>query len=341
MAIIKEIKKQLASSQKLEVLRAIEKSDNVSQACLQHEVSRASYYAWLRKHKENPHAGLTAKKRVPNNPNKTPHDVATRVLDLAIRNPDSGCSKIGELLLKEGFSLSPPTVQKILNKNGLGTVSKRLFRLEKHQVLDGWQATQRQLELIHRNDPCLKECQNTGTYPGEIWVQDCFPIFHLIPGCYIYVVIDTYSSTTLVYPCFEKSSFIAADVLDVLALRRFRYQKFPIRKVLTSNAYIYSRHGKKYSDLCMSRNVLHEIHTGNSKNWNGYIERFKKAFLNSYRYLKTEKLDAAELADIFRIMKHTFRYDRTRFQGFPNFGMTPKERIDQFRAAMANATQEA
>jgi len=90
MAKIKGIKKHLASSQKLEVLRAIETSGNVSQACLQHEVSRASYYAWLRKHKENPHAGLTSKKRAPNNPNKTPQDIAGLVIDLAIRHPDDG-----------------------------------------------------------------------------------------------------------------------------------------------------------------------------------------------------------------------------------------------------------
>jgi transposase-like protein len=338
MAIVNDKNRHPTTNQRLEILQAVERSGNVSQACLQYKVSRASYYAWLRKYKEDPLSGLKPKKRIPKSSNKTPQDVVERVVDLAIRNPDSGCSKIADLLLKGGAPLSPPTVQKILNKEGLGTVSRRLFRLEKHHFLDGWQVTDRQLELINRNDPCLKERNKTGSHPGEILVQDCFPIFQLIPGCYIHVVIDTYSSTAFIYPWFEKSSFIAADVLQTLAFRKFRLADFSVRKVLTSNAYIFSRHGKKYSDTCKRNNVLHEIYTGKDRNWNGHIEKFKKFFMNKYRHLKTEKLDAAQLTEIFRIMKHPAPYGRTKVFGFPNFWMTPEERIARFRASIANVT---
>lgn len=334
MAIVNGKNRHPTANQRLEIMQAVERSGNVSQACLQYEVSRASYYAWLRKYKEAPLSGLEPKKRISKRANKTPQDVVERVVVLAIRNPDSGCSKIADLLLKGGTPLSPPTVQKILNKEGLGTVSRRLFRLEKHYVLDGWQVTDQQLELINRNDPCLKERNKTGSHPGEILVQDCFPIFQLIPGCYVHVVIDTYSSTAFVYPWFEKSSFIAADVLHALAFRKFRLANFPIRKVVTSNAYIFSRHGKTYSDICMSRNVLHEIYTGKDRNWNGYIESFKKFFLNKYQHLKTEKLDAAQLTEIFRTMKHPSLCGSIAVQGFPNFGMTPAKRIEQSRSSL-------
>ncbi len=331
MAKIKGIKKHLASSQKLEVLRAIETSGNVSQACLQHEVSRASYYAWLRKHKENPHAGLTSKKRAPNNPNKTPQDIAGLVIDLAIRHPDDGCSKIAELLLKKGFSLSPPTVQKILNSNNLGTVSKRLYRLEKHHILDGWPVSDRLLEQIHRNDPCLRERYKIGSYPGEILVQDCFPIFQLIPGCYVHVAIDTYSSSAFAYPWFEKTPSIAIDVIKLLAFKGIRRDSYPIKKIYTSSAYMFTRHGKDYSAYLASRAIAHEIYSGNSRNWNGFIESYKKYFFHKYEPLKSEEMDPAKTTEVIRRMKSFAVYSATKVHGFPNFGMCPGDRVAPFR----------
>jgi hypothetical protein len=84
----------------------------------------------------------------------------------------------------------------------------------------------------------------------------------------------------------------------------------------------------------VSRNVLHEVYTGKDRNWNGHIEKFKTFFLIKHRHLKTEKLDAAQLTEIFRIMKHPSLYGRIKVRGFPNFGMTPEERITQFRESL-------
>lgn len=339
MAIVKYRKRQLTAEQRLTVLKAVEQSGNVSQACLQYEVSRATYYAWVEKYKANGLSGIQPKARTSKSPDITRQRMVDRVVELAIRHPEFGCSSIAGLLAQEGISLSPPTVQKILNQNGLGTVSRRLFRLEKLHVLEGLPVTDRQLELFNRNDPCLKERNNTGTYPGEILVQDCFPIFQLIPSCYIHVVIDTYSSSAFVYPWFEKSSTIATEVFQLLALGRFRSSEFPVKRVLTSSAYIYTRLGKNYSDCCMHRNIRHEIYTGKDRNWNGHIERFKKFFVYKYRHLKTQKADAAELTELFRIMKSTTLNSKTRVNGFPNFSMTPSERIDQFRESKSNVKQ--
>lgn len=338
MAIVNDKKRHSTANERLEILKEVERSGNVSQACLRYGVSRASYYAWLRKHKEDPLSGLEPKKKIPQSPNKTPQDVAQRVIELAIRNPDSGCLKIARLLLKESFRLSPPTVQKILNQNGLGTVSRRLFKLEKLHILEGWPVTDLQLDLINRNDPCLKERNNTGTYPGEILVQDCFPIFQLIPDCYIHVVIDTYSSTAFVYPWFEKTSAIATDVLKILALRRFTSIEFPVRRVLTSSAYLFTRLGKNYSTFLKDRNIEHEICSSKERNWNGHLESFKKYFFKKYQPLKSEKLDSAKITEVFRRMKSTAVYSNTKVYGFPNFGVTPTERIAQFRATTSHVT---
>lgn len=339
MAIVKNRKRQLTAEQRLAVLKAVEQSGNVYRACLHYGVSRATFYAWAKKYKANGLSGIQPKARTSKSPSITRQRMAERAVELAIRHPEFGCASIAGLLAQEGISISPPTVQKILNQNGLGTVSRRLFRLEMLHVLEGFPVTDRQLELIIRNDPCLKERNNTGTYPGEILVQECFPIFQLIPSCYIHVVIDTYSSSAFVYPWFEKSSAIAAEVLQLLALGRFRSSEFPVKKVLTSSAYIYTRLGKDYSDCCMRRNVRHEIYTGKDRSWNGHIERFKKFFVYEYRHLKTQKADAAELTELFRIMKSTTLNSKTRVNGFPNFGMTPSDRIALFRASISNVEQ--
>jgi transposase-like protein len=330
MAIVKDKKRHPTASQRIEILKEIERSGNVTQACKQYGVSRASFYSWLQKHKENPSSGLDRKKPVTSRANKTKQNVVERVIDLAIRNPDSGCAINADLLLQEGSSLSPPTVQKILNKAGLGTVSRRLFRLEKHHILDGWPVSDRQLELINRNDPCLKERGNTGCYPFEILVQDCFPIFQLIPGCYVHVIIDTFSSTAFVFPCFEKSAFLAADVLQHVALRRYRLSNLFVRKVLTNNAYIFSRKGKLFSDCCKKFSIEHQIYNGRNKNWNGHIERYKKFFFHKYRHMKYEKLDIAQVNEMIGNMKHPTSYNKKRVYEYPNLGMTPEERMKQF-----------
>lgn len=53
-----------------------------------------------------------------------------RVVELAKVYPEWGCDRIAYFFALKGQSISAPTVQRILNSQGLGTASIRLQRAE-------------------------------------------------------------------------------------------------------------------------------------------------------------------------------------------------------------------
>jgi hypothetical protein len=54
-----------------------------------------------------------------------------RVCDLARSYPEWGCDRIAYYLVLKGFSISGPTVQRILTSQGLGTMVQRMEQKKK------------------------------------------------------------------------------------------------------------------------------------------------------------------------------------------------------------------
>lgn len=72
-----------------------------------------------------------------------------------------------ELLLKlEGKNCSKPTIQKIMERHGLGSRYQRLLKLEKERLTQGKQLSEEQIKSIEKANPCFKERHMESKAPG-------------------------------------------------------------------------------------------------------------------------------------------------------------------------------
>ena len=60
----------------------------------------------------------------------TPQEVQEKIVEMSLSHPAWGCNRVSDQLKLEGISVSAPTVQNILNKEGLGTRYERWLKLE-------------------------------------------------------------------------------------------------------------------------------------------------------------------------------------------------------------------
>jgi transposase len=116
---------------RLSVLELAEALGNVSEACRRRGISRTQFYEYKRRFQRH---GIEGLKDLPpvhkSHPMATPEDVQEKIVALSLSRPVWGCNRVSDQLKLEGVSVSAPTVQNILNKEGLGTRYERWLKLE-------------------------------------------------------------------------------------------------------------------------------------------------------------------------------------------------------------------
>jgi hypothetical protein len=95
---------------------------NVSKACEQMKISRSYYYKWTRLHGNRGDGNPMAHRP---HPQTVAASIRKWILDLALEFPEWGSDRISYYLKLKNHYVSPTTVQKILNKNGLGRKRQR------------------------------------------------------------------------------------------------------------------------------------------------------------------------------------------------------------------------
>lgn len=323
--------KHFSPKKRLEILLFAEKVGNVSEVCNAYSISRSTFYKWQKRHEIDSSCGLENKKKNYAHPSKIPHEIALRVITLSLDNPLWGCSRISPALKLEGISISSPTVQRVLIEEKLGTVSERLFRVEEMYLKEGLKLAPKDIDLIKRNDLCFKEIGRVGSYPGEVLVQDTFPIFKLFPNLYLHVIIDTYSSYAFAYTWPDKATDLIINVLNTNVLKFFSTQNFVVRKIITGRGYGFTRNGEVYVNFLRGNDINHEIYLGRDRNWSGFIERYKKSFFK--RYSRWLDLDSDELSrtEVIQSIKNDTLHATTPINGYPNFGQSPFELIEKHK----------
>ena len=110
---------------KLRILEHAEASGDVSKTCRYFGVGRASFYRWRHALRLQGEAGLAGKRSVPHNhPNKTPTEVAEKVLHLR-RKYHLGPQRIVWYLERyHGLRISDAGVYRILKRNGLNRLPR-------------------------------------------------------------------------------------------------------------------------------------------------------------------------------------------------------------------------
>src|SRR5215213_2999018 len=156
--------------QRLSVLELAEALDNVSEACRRRGISRTQFYEYKRRFQTH---GIEGLKDLPpvhkSHPMTTPREVQEKIVTLSLSRPGWGCNRVSDQLKKlEGISVSAPTVQNILNKEGLGTRYERWLKLEEKTAQKEIELSAEQVAFILRSKtPALGRDMSSPAGPGS------------------------------------------------------------------------------------------------------------------------------------------------------------------------------
>ena len=160
--------------QRLEALQLAEELGNVSRVCREGGgISPTQFYEYRKRFREQGFEGLRDLPPIhKTHPQTTPPEVEQRILELVAQHPQKGCGHIEQLLKLEGKNCSKPTIQKIMERHGLGSRYQRLLKLEKEHLTQGKQLSQEQIKSIEKANPCFKERHVESKAPGYLLSQD-------------------------------------------------------------------------------------------------------------------------------------------------------------------------
>lgn len=194
MSLAPEIK---IAEQRLSVLELAKALGNVSAACKQRGVSRTQFYEYKRRFQTHGIEGLVDLPPVAHShPAATPPEVEQRILEISLAHPAWGCNRLEAELKLAGISLRSITIQKILNRNEMGSWYDRWLLLEQKHSQQAIELNGEQVAFIEKHNPAFRERHVESAAPGELLCQDTFFVGHLkgVGKVYLHTVVDAYCS---------------------------------------------------------------------------------------------------------------------------------------------------
>ena len=160
---------------RLSVLEMVEALGNISEACRRGGMDRTSFYELKRRFQAH---GLEGLKDLPpiikSQPNATAPETEAKILEASLEQPSWGCVKLSDSLKIKGVSVSFPTVQNILIRNGMASVYDRWMKVEQRHLEEGIELTAEQAQKIEKYNPCFRERHVESSRPGELLCADTF-----------------------------------------------------------------------------------------------------------------------------------------------------------------------
>jgi len=326
--------------QRLSILELAEALGNVSEACRQRGMTRTQFYEYKKRFQER---GLEGLKDLPpihkSHPQTTPPEVQQQVIALSLEHPKWGCVKLSDLLRLRGISVSSPTVQNILIKQGLGQKYDRMLEVERRHLEEGLELTAEQLEALEKNNPCFRERHVESSRPGELLSADTCRVGTLegIGHVYLHSVVDTYGSYAFGYLHPTKQPEAAALLLHNDVLPFYRDRQLPVSAVLTDNGREFCGREMHPYELYLALNDIQHRRTPiRSPQTNGFVERFIRTVKEEFFELALRQTFydsvAALQADLDAWLVH---YNTERpHRGYRNMGRRPIDTVDLFHEAV-------
>lgn len=331
-------------TQRLSVLELAETLGNVSEACRRQNITRTQFYEYKKRFQAMGLEGLKDIKPVlKSHPHSMPEQVVERVLALSLEHPGWGCVRLSEELKRQATSISSPTVQSILIKNGMGSKRERVRKLE--EKIDGveleMELSPEQLGLLEKVNPCFRERSSRGAQPGEVLAQDAVFLgyLHQLGKVYMQAVVDTCSNYAFGFLHTGKTPDCAVAVLYNDVLPFFKARKLPVRAIVTNNGREYcGRENHHYELFLLLNDIEHRRTPVRQLQANGFVKRFGQIaiaeFFTKEINAKTNiSLDALQTR--FDSWLRDYNFHRPH-PGYPNMGHTPKELLDGLPPASRN-----
>ena len=329
--------------QRLSVLQLAEALNSVSAACRQRGMTRTQFYEYKRRFELQ---GLEGLKDLPpihkSHPQTTPPETVERIVALSLEHPAWGCVRLAEYLKLEGISVSSPTIQSILIKQGMASKFDRLLKLEERAATDPIELTTEQLLQLEKVNPCYRERHVESSRPGELLSQDTFFVGHFkgVGKVYLHTVVDTYGSYAFGFLHTSKVPEAAVAVLHNDVLPFYQERGIPVEKVLTDNGREFCGTDAHPYELYLALNDIAHKHTKvRHPQTNGFVERFHRTVKEEFfeptlreRFYDSPDTLQADL-DSWLVYYNTER----PHLGYRNMGKRPLDTIN----AYLNVTQEA
>lgn len=333
--------------QRLSVLELAQALGNVSEACRQRGVSRTQFYEYKNRFAKLGIDGLKDLSPVHHShPLTTAPEVEAEVLRLSLEHPAWGCNKLSDWLKLGGTNLSAPTIQRILNDNGMSTRYDRWLKLESRYAEQGMALTTEQVKFLEKQNPAFRERHVESNGPGELLSQDTYTVGSIkgVGRILLHAVVDTYSSYAFGFLHTTRKPEAAVAVVHNDVLPFYDSHDIAVQAILTDNGREFCGTDRHPFELYLALNDIEHRRTKVGRpQTNGFVERFLGTVKSEFfelafrRKLYTSMDELQSDLDAWLIHYNTER----PHQGYRNMGRRPLDTINLFLEQRQNEEEAA
>jgi transposase InsO family protein len=262
-------------SQRLRVLREAERLGNVSEACRRHGMSRTLFYRLRKRFELYGSDGVHPKRREARSGRPPAVAVQTerRVIAFALAWPTCGPQWYSDQLARDGVTLAPVTIWRLLRRQRLGTRTARLAVLERYSAATTGLLTERTAKSPRHVE---------ASQPGELLSLDTFYVGKLKGVGKVWQITGCDVASSFAWARLMIGEVTAAAVLAFLreiVRPTYRQAGWRLRRVLTDN-------GKEFKGAFAAgckRLRIRVTRTRPRHAWtNGFVERLQKTILHEH-----------------------------------------------------------
>jgi transposase InsO family protein len=264
---------------RVRVLREAERSGNVSATCRHHGVSRTVFYRLRRRFEQYGADGVHPKRRraAVGRPSALSVQTERRVIAFALAWPTSGPQWLSDQLAREGLSIAPVTVWRLLRRHQLGTRRARLAVLEQFSAATQGILTER---TAHRDRRRSRHV--AAAAPGDLLSLDTFYVGKLKGVGKVWQITGCDAACSYAWARLVVGEVTSAAVLTFLrddVRPTYRRAQWRLQRVLTDN-------GKEFKGAFAAgceRMGVRITRTKPRHAWtNGFVERLQGTILHEH-----------------------------------------------------------
>lgn len=307
----------------------------VTTACEEAGISRTLFYRWQNKLTLYGVDGLHPRRprgRPGPRPELPPH-AERQILAVAIAQATWGCRRLAGYLARWWrLTLAPSTVQRLLQRHGLGTRRERLLVLEHHSARQAGLLTERtRRELFRARHGATRHV--AADAPGELVCLDTFYIGKLkgVGKVWQITACDAASSYGVAAILPALTSAAAGAFLRTRLAPLFRTAGWPIRRVLTDGGPEFKG---AFDEACAALGIRH-TRTRPRHAWtNGFVERLQQTILHEHWRVIFRRHYFTSRAALHRTLQQFMRFYNVErpHHGYRTRGRTPASIVFGVRA---------
>ena len=319
-------KDERIASFKYSVLEHARKNKNVTSTCKLFNITRTTYYVWLRRFSQLGYLGLRDQERSqPKMPNQIKPDIELIIYNYIRDYPTHGPRRISNELKAQGITISETGIYNVLRRNGLNHRLDRLFYAQEHS--DNPIITEWYLKEVEKK----KETHIEAYYPGYLFCQDTFYVGTIkgLGRIYQQAGVDAYSSFGFAKVYTNKKAGSTIDFVKTKVLPVYGIFGIPLDRILTDNGKEYTTHWENskhdYENFLASCGIRHTRIKPRCPKSNGMVERFNRTLLEEFyqiAMLKKAYTSLDELQDDLDQFITYYNFKRTN-QGYRLKGKIP------------------